>query len=289
MSNIKISEMTEATSLNDSDLLTIVQGGMNKKITKQNAIGDIITAINNPTYTTTEGTDLTINNTRVGNMNIEYYGNTSQTTISGIQLVKADGLSTPTTDTTFWGATPSAEFTPMSDGWGKYYVDNTSGSSPIYINSRISTDGILLETSTQYTIVCEFRNITGNYGVVTLCQSRSDEAFNTNITDKAPTTSMQKYLATTKSSFTSGAAGLRIFAFCPANKVCNFEMRVSVLKGDYTAQSYTYEKYVGRNSFSKPRFPSRNKSCNRRKHNQCSREKLVITAIDINFCWNNTK
>ena len=249
MSNIKISEMTEATTLNDSDLLTIVQGGINKKITKQNAIGDIITAINNPTYTTTTGTDLTINNTRVGNMRLEYYGNTSQTTISGIQLVKADGLSTATSDTTFWGSTPSAEFTPMSDGWGKYYVDNTSGSSAIYINSRISINGILLETSTQYTIVCEFRNITGNQSVFTLCQSRTDEAFNTNITDHLPTTTTQKYLATTRGTFSSGAAGLRIFAYCPANKVCNFEMRVSVLKGDYTSQSYTYQKYVGRNSF----------------------------------------
>ena len=83
MSNIKISEMTEATELNDNDLLTIVQGGLNKKITKQNAIGDIIGAINNPTYTTTEGTDLTINNTRVGNMYIEYYGNTTQETTTG--------------------------------------------------------------------------------------------------------------------------------------------------------------------------------------------------------------
>lgn len=80
MSNIKISEMAEAESLNDNDLLTIVQGGINKKITKQNAIGDIIQAINNPTYTTTEGTDLSIDNTRVGKMKFEYYGDTSQRT-----------------------------------------------------------------------------------------------------------------------------------------------------------------------------------------------------------------
>lgn len=78
MSNIKISEMAEAESLNDNDLLTIVQSGVNKKITKQNAIGDIIQAINNPTYTTTEGTNLSINNTRVGKMKFEYFGNTEQ-------------------------------------------------------------------------------------------------------------------------------------------------------------------------------------------------------------------
>lgn len=103
MSNIKISEMAEAESLNDNDLLTIVQSGVNKKITKQNAIGDIIQAINNPTYTTTEGTNLSINNTRVGKMKFEYFGNTEQNgeptpdnpvevkTVSGEQTVSVIG------------------------------------------------------------------------------------------------------------------------------------------------------------------------------------------------------
>lgn len=100
MSNIKISEMTEASQLNDSDLLTIVQSGVNKKITKQNAIGDIIQAINNPTYTTTEGTDLSINNTRVGKMKFEYYGNTEQTTYEGNQLLDFENPSSTTASTT---------------------------------------------------------------------------------------------------------------------------------------------------------------------------------------------
>ncbi len=95
MSNIKISEMQEATTLNDDDLLTIVQEGMNKKITKQNAIGDIITALNNPNYTTTEGTALTINNTRVGNMKFEIYGNTAQETTTGTNYFNA--LAIPST------------------------------------------------------------------------------------------------------------------------------------------------------------------------------------------------
>lgn len=78
MSNIKISEMTEAESLNDNDLLTIVQSGVNKKITKQNAIGNIITALNDPTYVSGTGESVTLNNTRVGKMKFEYYGNTEQ-------------------------------------------------------------------------------------------------------------------------------------------------------------------------------------------------------------------
>ena len=35
---------------------------------------EIIEQLNNPTYTTTEGTDLTINNTRVGKMKFRYGG-----------------------------------------------------------------------------------------------------------------------------------------------------------------------------------------------------------------------
>lgn len=90
MSNIKISEMAEAESLNDNDLFTIVQSGVNKKITKQNAIGDIIQAINNPTYTTTEGTDLSIDNTRVGKMKFKYYGDTEQDSYNGENLFDKD-------------------------------------------------------------------------------------------------------------------------------------------------------------------------------------------------------
>ena len=80
MSNIKISEMTEAESLNDNDLLTIVQSGVNKKITKQNAIGNIITALNNPTYVTGTGKSVTLNDTRVGPIKQTIKGDTYQYT-----------------------------------------------------------------------------------------------------------------------------------------------------------------------------------------------------------------
>lgn len=84
MSNIKISEMAEAESLNDNDLLTIVQSGVNKKITKQNAIGNIITALNDPTYVTGTGKSVTLNGTRVGKMKFEYYGDTEQEIIGNL-------------------------------------------------------------------------------------------------------------------------------------------------------------------------------------------------------------
>lgn len=41
MANIKVSEMTEATSFDDGDYTMIVQANQNKKISKENILGDI--------------------------------------------------------------------------------------------------------------------------------------------------------------------------------------------------------------------------------------------------------
>lgn len=139
MNNLKISEMAEAESLNDNDLLTIVQGGINKKITKQKAIGNIIQAINNPTYTTTEGTDLSIDNTRVGKMKFEYYGNIEQETTTGKNKMK-----TINTQQTVNGIT----FTPVyNNGLIEYInVNGTATDNTMYPLGHIGTDVIFDDT-----------------------------------------------------------------------------------------------------------------------------------------------
>ena len=58
MANIKVSEMTEATSFDDGDYTMIVQANQNKKISKENMLSDIPTIQNNIT---------TINN-NIGNL-----------------------------------------------------------------------------------------------------------------------------------------------------------------------------------------------------------------------------
>lgn len=47
MANIKVSEMTEATSFDDGDYTMIVQANQNKKISKENMLSDIPTIQNN--------------------------------------------------------------------------------------------------------------------------------------------------------------------------------------------------------------------------------------------------
>lgn len=149
MSNIKISEMTEATSLGDSDLLTIVQGGINKKITKINAIGDILTALNNPTYTTDTGTSLNLTNTRVGRLKTTLKGDTEQTTYTGKNVFNnaslgnayVSGATVSTIDTGVKVVSTNASsrllFCNNSSAWcyklcwtnfhGKGYLDNRRG------------------------------------------------------------------------------------------------------------------------------------------------------------------
>lgn len=103
MSNLKISEMVEAESLNNNDLLTIVQNGVNKKITKTKALGNIITALNDPTYITGTGTVINLDNTRVGRLKSTIKGNTEQNTTEGKQLIDFATLSNSNTSNLFTG------------------------------------------------------------------------------------------------------------------------------------------------------------------------------------------
>ena len=59
MANIKISEMTEATSFDDGDYTMIVQANQNKKISKENMLSDIPTIQNNISTINTNIGDLT--------------------------------------------------------------------------------------------------------------------------------------------------------------------------------------------------------------------------------------
>ena len=62
MANIKVSEMTEATSFDDGDYTMIVQANQNKKITRENILGDVeddISAIN---------TNISTINTNIGDL-----------------------------------------------------------------------------------------------------------------------------------------------------------------------------------------------------------------------------
>lgn len=77
--------------------------------------------------------------------------------VKGINLLK--GLSTPRTDTDYWNSLSSV-FTPLSDGWGKWEYDNTSGTSTSFMNATVNLSAIDLKPNTTYTFVVEIRNST---------------------------------------------------------------------------------------------------------------------------------
>lgn len=113
MANIKVSEMTQASSVNNADLLMIVQNSQNKKVTKQALLQDVnsnisaveanITALQNKaTELQTEnnnlrkalpnikgtGTDITLNNTSENKFNeLVVKGNTEQDSYTGKNLL----------------------------------------------------------------------------------------------------------------------------------------------------------------------------------------------------------
>lgn len=251
MSNIKISEMQEATELNDDDLLTIVQDGMNKKISKQNAIGDIIGAINNPTYTTAEGTDLTITNSRVGNMKFEFYGNTAQTTTTGANLLP----------------TPYADSTKTENGitWnvnndGSITISGTATDTTFFTLYHNNTTKLINDTQNVYTL-----NVGVHYsGLVFGCfnyvsgrleRIQSDENFGSqygvDFTPTAAGTGQMFRLAI--SSGSSFGTSMTIYPM--------------MLKGNYTSTIPAFEPYTNR-SFTKPRFSTTCKISYRRKHHR---------------------
>lgn len=78
--------------------------------------------------------------------------------VKGINLLK--GLSTDIYDSTYWNSLNRNYFTALEDGWGRWEVDNTSGTSTIFANAMVNLSAIDLKPSTTYTFVVEIRNST---------------------------------------------------------------------------------------------------------------------------------
>lgn len=239
MSNIKISEMTEATSLGDSDLLTIVQGGVNKKITKTNALGNIITALNNPTYVTGSGTSPSLSNTRVGEMSILPKGNTEQTSYSGKNLFNP----TLATDTTINHVT----FTKVYNSDGTLAYINANGTA---------SDLVMYDLTNSTTLQAGTYKISGcpSGGGTTTFDWRLDATGT--VTDKG-----SGYTLTIGEETTYINSRIIIRSGYVAN---NLQFKPMIESG---SSATTYEPYVGRNSKPQSFIPSRNTNSYWRKYN----------------------
>lgn len=162
------------------------------------------------------------------------------------------GFSTPSSDTSYWDKNYDT-LTPLENGWGRVAV-NDSSSSQRWFNLFIKKGNIDLEPNTQYTFVVEIKNVSGFAGY-TLSQGHASEAWSGNIHADMNVTTQQKILNQTKSDFSNLNFDLRTFLTLPANKTGTIDIRMMILKGDYTNIDINYEPYVGGIASPNPDYP----------------------------------
>lgn len=180
-------------------------------------------------------------------------------TIKGTNLLK--GLSTSNTDTTYWNNLNKNYFTPLSDGWGRWEVDNTSGTSTIFANAMVNLSAIDLKPSTIYTFVVEIRNST-----ISESSGAYLQVITANATGAFKNGRLIGYLdinenktivfnSVTKDSFNGVARGVDTYLRLSAGTKGTVEARISLFEyGNNTSSTYVpynsiQSKIVGKNLF----------------------------------------
>lgn len=174
-------DLNIATGIANKNKVTAADMNEIKTVVNSNSdyIDDLINAINNPTYTTTEGTDLSIDNTRVGKMKFEYYGNTEQQTYTGKNKMNINNyLEAYSSGSTgeiisisdarcYWAqVTPNATYTYSRDKGDRLMIlgGNTQPQIGSYM-TLIQDYGDSTETSITFT--------NGNYSYILIYSSRA--------------------------------------------------------------------------------------------------------------------
>ena len=202
----------------------------------------------------------TINKAKSNSLsNLKIYGNSSQTTYQGYQLLKKDGLSTPASDSEFWYSltnTSGSVATPLSDGWIHIEVDNTSGTSTRYCNFYANSSMVDLKENSDYTIFTEYRNYSGgtNNSIIVAQPSSSQDPFNyvdpTNSSCtrdaclKLESSGSNNFLVHTRDDL-SNTYGFRGFAHTNPGTTLSVDVRVTIVEGNHLNDTYEWEPYVG--------------------------------------------
>lgn len=202
------------------------------------------------------GKEIIVNDVAIneGSLNI-ISGKTEQATRSGINQL----MSFKEGDTSYFYSiantinsnTDYYKAEPLADNWIHTECDVTSATAQYYINTFIAPDKLPnLKTSTNYTVVIEFRNvnITKMSGTLNLLKTHTTNVDNyfknawnlssANFKDGA----MYKKLVITFDTF-SGSIALRNFHTINPGDKFSYDYRLSILEGDYTNISYTYEPF----------------------------------------------
>ena len=183
-----------------------------------------------------------------------FNGDTTQITYSGEQLLKKDGMATPSTDTTYWSSfSTNLTQTPKNNGWSTMTRTVTSG----YSNFQTSTSSVDIVAGSTYTAIVEIENCTitsgsivfvqtnatqdpvESYTIVAGCNNVYDTSMGASLTGST-TPKYNVYVFNTKSGFTRG---LRYYIGQYSGSG-SFDIRATVLAGDHSSD---WQNYCGDN------------------------------------------
>lgn len=267
-------EALDKARQNEGDVVTL-KSDVSDLIQTDSKIQASVDSIENKLVPTVDaaGTSISVYDSTDGSM-VKFHidGKSVQETRSGInQLMSFEAGETSyftslnnykNSDTDYWKAVP------LSSNWVHIECDLTgrSDTTSSYTNFFISQDKLPnLKTGTIYTFAIEFRNVSittmSSYLYVGQTHGTADNVFAGVLTMASSHISngkMLKYTLKTYDTFSSSnLIALRNFHTVKKGDKFSYDVRISVLEGDYTSKEYTYEPYGASPS---PDYPSEIKS-----------------------------
>ena len=208
-------------------------------------------------------------------VDVKMYGDTTQQTYSGVQVVKEQGFATPASDTDFWTVSNATQSDISSDGFSTFTFSGTG-----FKNFFIKRAGSDIKASTTYTIIIELDKVTNlEYLVVTQNNTGSDsfpdftvislpDGATASATGNATNGAIQNIpagvggnivlLGTTRSELKTQT--LRFYASGASSDGKKIRARVSIIEGDHSSdwQNYSgdnWQPYVGGTPSPNPDYP----------------------------------
>ena len=174
--------------------------------------------------------------------NTKYVGNTTQATTTGFQLLRKDGLATPTSDSAYWDSVnANLSFTNLGENWVRITSAEATGSKNILLKYA----AFEWTVDTTYTVILEIKNAPTVGGItISQPQNATDPFASTSKTasvDFSGEDSVFVFSGVTKSSLTSFA--LRPFMRGTFSGV-SVDLRLTIVAGNHTSD---YQNYVGDN------------------------------------------
>lgn len=187
-----------------------------------------------------------VNSVGLSLRNYVCYGNIYQETTTGSQLYNVNDAQTITSG-----------ITVDEEGWISVSYDNTSGTSTKYF--RYFTNNLNLQLNTQYSIITEIKEVSGNLTLYSASRVNNGGQFVNSVSytfDSSNSNLVYKRLNTTIESFDGVVYGLRTFVQFLAGQSGSIKFRLSVIEDTtITENNFVYEPYTNNLPSPSPNYP----------------------------------